>query len=90
VRNMVRAGIPEKQAMLISGHKTRSIFDRYDIVDERDIQDAGKKLAVYHRGEQKRLRKAQAAQPSGEVSTKISTVDLNGKTPKSSKGVTLQ
>jgi len=45
VRNMIRAGIPEKQAMRISGHKSRSMFDRYDITDERDIQIAGQKLA---------------------------------------------
>jgi hypothetical protein len=36
-----------REAMRISGHKTRSIFDRYDITDERDIQLAGQKLAHY-------------------------------------------
>lgn len=44
---MIRAGIPEKQARRISGHKTRSMFDRYDTTDERDIQLAGQKLAHY-------------------------------------------
>jgi integrase len=47
VRNMIRAGIPQKIAMKISGHKTIATFNRYNIVDEQDIADAGKRMAEF-------------------------------------------
>jgi integrase len=47
IRNLVRSGVTETVCMAISGHRTRSVFDRYNITSERDLKEATHKLSAY-------------------------------------------
>ena len=46
-RNLIRASVPERVAMLLTGHKSRAIFDRYNIINEQELLEAGDQLVVY-------------------------------------------
>jgi hypothetical protein len=66
VRNLVRSGVSEKVAMRISGHVTRSVFDRYDIGSEDDLVDAAQKL-------ENRRNAANAPSENSQIGRKLAT-----------------
>jgi integrase len=44
VRHLSHAGVPERVAMKITGHRTRAVFDRYHIVSPDNLRAAVDKL----------------------------------------------
>ena len=54
IRNFRKAGISENEGMKLSGHRTRSVYDRYDIGDDEDLREAMKKAQAYNKRETER------------------------------------
>jgi integrase len=77
VRNLVNAGTPERVAMRITGHKTREVFDRYMIVDDRDVRAALVRTEAV-RAQASLQHKAGIFQHSGPTNTELTERNLGG------------
>lgn len=66
VRNMIeKVGLSEKRAMEISGHKTRSMILRYNIISLADIQESGEKMDGWMKTMRSKSKKPTNRKPKG-------------------------
>ena len=68
-RNLIRANVLERVAMLLTGHKSRAIFDRYNIIHEQELLDAGDQLVAYL-AQQAQATPRGRAHPTGAAATR--------------------
>lgn len=78
-RNLRRAGISEGVIMRIGGWKTRSVFDRYNITDQRDIASAMLRLEAVERAqaEQKNTIVTELSHDSVTASAEVKPTSVN-------------
>jgi integrase len=57
-RNLVRAGVSEGVVMKLCGWTTRHMFDRYNVVDTRDLEEGVERLTTFLAGRGRRSGKA--------------------------------
>ena len=64
--SMIEAGLSEKEAMEISGHRTRAVFDRYHIVSERRLRELANKLETHVRAKEQAILDAKELPPKSD------------------------
>ena len=72
-RNLIRANIPERVAMLLTGHKSRAIFDRYNIIHEQELLDAGDQLVEYLAQQAQAVPVRQRPHPAGPAAPRTAS-----------------
>ena len=82
VRNLIDAGVPQSVAKTITGHKTDSVFKRYEIRDGADVREAVKKLAAFHAANTPAVAKVLAIGNSADSSEAGSSTPASTPEPK--------
>ena len=72
-RNLIRANVPERVAMLLTGHKSRAIFDRYKIIHKQELLDAGDQLVEYLAQQAQAVPAPQRPHPAGPAAPRTAS-----------------